>query len=247
MKLNKKQKRTATIASMADLLAVVLGMGGQTYANYVSTTKAETATATVAKWGLSATISAGEMFGNTYLNGASSVKAAANAEKNTVSVYAENKVIAPGTKGSVTVTFGGMAEVDATVKVNADKVVLPYVSYGGNTYYPIKWSIGTTPVTPDSKGNVTANELSNAINKLSATYEANGNDSNAYDVASYTINWEWSFEGNDEGDTHLAILSTKGSTNESGVTSYTDTATSTLYQGVVGIELGLSVTFEQED
>ena len=47
MKLNKKQKRTATIASMAALLAVVLGMGGQTFAKYITTDNA-TAQATVA-------------------------------------------------------------------------------------------------------------------------------------------------------------------------------------------------------
>ena len=51
MKLNKKQKRTATIASMAALLAVVLGMGGQTFAKYITTTQTETHTAVVAKWG----------------------------------------------------------------------------------------------------------------------------------------------------------------------------------------------------
>ena len=52
MKLNKKQKRTATIASMAALLAVVLGMGGQTFAKYTTTTKTESNTAVVAKWGV---------------------------------------------------------------------------------------------------------------------------------------------------------------------------------------------------
>ena len=52
MKLNKKQKRTATIASMAALLAVVLGMGGQTFAKYVTTNRAEAEQATVAKWGV---------------------------------------------------------------------------------------------------------------------------------------------------------------------------------------------------
>ena len=51
MKLNKKQKRTATIASMAALLAVVLGMGGQTFAKYVTTTDVESEYAVVAKWG----------------------------------------------------------------------------------------------------------------------------------------------------------------------------------------------------
>ena len=67
MKLNKKQKRTATIASMAALLAVVLGMGGQTFAKYITTQ--ETAdTATVAKWGLTAQIDASTMFGSAYAN-----------------------------------------------------------------------------------------------------------------------------------------------------------------------------------
>ena len=51
MKLNKKQKRTATIASMAALLAVVLGMGGQTFAKYTETHVAKTGQATVAEFG----------------------------------------------------------------------------------------------------------------------------------------------------------------------------------------------------
>ena len=57
MKLNKKQKRTATIASMAALLAVVLGMGGQTFAKYITTATVPAQNATVAKWGVITTVS----------------------------------------------------------------------------------------------------------------------------------------------------------------------------------------------
>ena len=37
---------------MAALLAVVLGMGGQTFAKYITTTAAPTQSAVVAKWGV---------------------------------------------------------------------------------------------------------------------------------------------------------------------------------------------------
>lgn len=105
MKLNKKQKRTATIASMAALLAVVLGMGGQTFAKYISTQDVATQTATVAKWGLTAQIDASKMFGLAYANGTANAVATPDASASKVSVKAAASVVAPGTKGEMTISI----------------------------------------------------------------------------------------------------------------------------------------------
>ena len=248
MKLNKKQKRTATIASMAALLAVVLGMGGQTFAKYMSTVDVATQTATVAKWGLTAQIDASNMFGSAYANGAASVVATPDATASNVSVKANASVVAPGTKGSMSITMGGYAEVDAIAKVNADSIVVPYIQYAiaddpattgvdeseNVNYYPLSWTIDGTDV-----GNVNATELAAKINALSKPYNAN-NDHSSTPFATHTIAWEWSFDGNDRDDTALAVLATKGTTS-AGVTTYES------YTGVIGVELDLSVTFTQVD
>ena len=202
MKLNKKQKRTATIASMAALLAVVLGMGGQTFAKYVSTKHMDTGVATVAKWGLAATLDAREFFGTKY----DSVNHKVTTGDSNISVKGTNAVVAPGTKGSLTITLGGTAEVDAKVSVDVDNanletaLKLPSLKYGSTAYYPINWTVGgTTANTPA--------ELCAALESLTATYEV---ESNSYS-STFTVAWEWPFyvsDANDKLDTILASNAT---------------------------------------
>ena len=230
MKLNKKQKRTATIASMAALLAVVLGMGGQTFAKYISTQSVDTGVATVAKWGLAATLDVSEFFGTKN----NSTDHTVETGDSNISVKGTNAVVAPGTKGSMTITLGGSAEVDAEVSVDVDNanldtaLKLPSLKYGSTAYYPINWKVnGTTANTPA--------ELCAALEALTATYEAEG----TYDATTFTVEWEWKFyvsDANDKLDTILA-------SNANGDV----TINGTTYTVNTSLDLAFDVVFTQLD
>ena len=194
MKLNKKQKRTATIASMAALLAVVLGMGWQTFAKYIST-KEVTAQATVAKWGLVVNTTVQNLFADSYAE-------VENNGNDDLSVKASKAVVAPGTTGSMTVSVSGMAEVDAeltfkTVGEWKDVTLTDtYTPANGSTttitYNPVKWTLteGTTPVVT----NGTLEEVKDALDLESQYYDANGEAS--LDV--YTLSWSWAFDKDED-------------------------------------------------
>lgn len=186
MKLNKKQKRTATIASMAALLAVVLGMGGQTFAKYISTQDVA-ATATVAKWGFVVNeqlqSDAAGMFKNTYENGGK------------VIAKATDPIVAPGvTGGSFTISVSGNAEVRAQFAVRlTDGFEDVYLKDGSTTYYPIKWTV-TSGGTATNYESLAALQTALNTNKIfDETVEVGNNVSK-----SYTISWDWAFEDNDD-------------------------------------------------
>ena len=230
MKLNKKQKRTATIASMAALLAVVLGMGGQTFAKYISTERVETGVATVAKWGLSATLDVKEFFGKKY----ESVDHKVTTGDSNISVKGANEVVAPGTKGSMTITLGGTAEVDAKVSVDVDNenlesvLKLPSLKYGATTYYPIVWTVG------EETANTPA-ELCTALELLTSTYEAEA----TYTAKTFTVAWEWKFYVSDANDKLDTILASNANGNV--------TIGETVYTVNTSLNLAFDVVFTQLD
>lgn len=190
MKLNKKQKRTATIASMAALLAVVLGMGGQTFAKYIETYTAPAQTATVAKWGF-------------VIQASSSSPAAFSKSYNEV-ISSTKEVVAPGASGSVTFEVNGTAEVDAAIDFYFSAYTPVYTQKAGVYYYPIIWTIGAVET------NDPATLLDDAT-KLTATYES----STKVTSQTFTISWEWPFsQGKDTEDTVLGNAAATG--NETG-------------------------------
>ena len=172
MKLNKKQKRTATIASMAALLAVVLGMGGQTFAKYITTNTTVAQTATVAKWGLvlNQKTEGEKIFNTTYGDTVASASATDN-------------VVAPGTSGETTYLIDGTAEVDAKITFSFEGYDPVELAYGSVNYKPVKWFYTVdkvkTPITDPTTW------------KLEKTgYEAN-TEAKSYQI---TISWVWDFE-----------------------------------------------------
>ena len=189
MKLNKKQKRTATIASMAALLAVVLGMGGQTFAKYIETTTTQAQNVVVAKWGVVAQIkdkngavdSSAKMFQKSYNNNA--VEAATGND---------NALVAPGTSGSIETVITGTPEVATRVEYtfSLDDVFLKDSS---NEYYPIQWqlSINSSVVVPFASGSSVAANIASKVNALSTTYDANTN----LKTIEVKLEWKWEFDG----------------------------------------------------
>ena len=207
MKLNKKQKRTATIASMAALLAVVLGMGGQTFAKYITTERVETQSAIVAKWGVVAKIDATGLFGKEY-------------EKNIIKdggadivASGSTNVIAPGSSGSVSMLLTGDPEVSTNVVVEATgtDVVLQYGIYENGAsiatkyeYYPIVWTLydntakqNVLVTGTEANGEIVRlGDIIEKINSVSGDYEANEFEDAVFD---YTLSWAWDFDDNGAG------------------------------------------------
>ncbi len=184
---------------------VTLTLVSTTFAKYTSTGNG-TATARVAKWGV--TLSTGTMdgFAESYDTKDETIKA--TFEK---SVVATVNVMAPGTNG----TFGkaslsGTPEVAVRVSYNAVLTLTGWI-VDGNNYCPLTFTVGTTTINAD--GDMTMDELKKAVEKavnaLSAEYAA-GTDLSTIG-AGVTISWKWEFstnEANDLKDTALGNLPT---------------------------------------
>lgn len=187
MKLNKKQKRTATIASMAALLAVVLGMGGQTFAKYIETTSVSVEQVTVAKWGVIASTNVDNFFSDSYEGN----KKAARADKNDVVAEVDAKVVAPGSSGSMTFSVTGTPEVRSKVSFAASGTDI-MLSFKDNEvdkfYYPIMWTLSYDSTTV-SRNKIT--DIADEIKKLGGVYDANTKLDKTY-----TLEWEWAFDSN---------------------------------------------------
>lgn len=181
MKLNKKQKRTATIASMAALLAVVLGMGGQTFAKYVTTNTAPASQATIAKWGvvIKNTVEAGtEVFKDDY---------------GTVKSSDARDVVAPNTSGTYGLLVTGNPEVK--VKVTIDLTIQDiFVETAEGTYYPIVWTLNGQKFN----GATAASDLESAVDSIE-TYAANKN----LTEVNFTLSWEWAFDNSTKASTEV--------------------------------------------
>lgn len=254
MKLNKKQKRTATIASMAALLAVVLGMGGQTFAKYITTTETGTVQATVAKWGYVINANATGMFKNSYETETTPAPNGADG----VSVKATNAKVAPGTSGSMTITVTGVSEVDATVSFTTGDTEWQDVKLTDNIavdkttgYNPVLWTLTGEDSTIK---NASLADVENYFKTKTFHFEAEDYNSaqNASKVnISYTLSWAWAFEkGNEDHNKHIndyydtllgrAGTATQVNSEKIGTVDHT-------YSYVTEINFSLGVTVAQVD
>lgn len=217
MKLNKKQKRTATIASMAALLAVVLGMGGQTFAKYITTATVPAQNATVAKWGVITTVSGTN----------TTDKTAFRTDYDNVASADTDFVVAPGTTGSLILEIGGTPEVSAQVSIDMNVTQEVHL----DTYYPITWTLkvdsgaeetynanrDTSMKDPDSSKGIAA-----AVSGLDYTYDVDAGPAPVL-AKKIVLTWNWDFDDNGAGtydtiDTALGDYASTG-TLPSGYTS----------------------------
>lgn len=187
MKFNQKQKKTATLVGMFGLLALVLGMGGQTYAKYYTSNTHEGQSATVAKWGLVSNLkdsTLGSAFSKTYNN-------------ESVETLGDHLVVAPGTSGSIEYTISGTAEVDASILfevTNYEAITLK--KDGAVVYTPIKWTVAV-----DLESAVEVTDFANF--EKSFEYDANSNADHKIVLA-----WSWEFGDDviDQTDEYDTIL-----------------------------------------
>lgn len=216
MKFNQKQKKTATLVGMFGLLALVLGMGGQTYAKYISNAAVPATGATVAKWGLIVdTQNENEIWGSKYaLESGTTAKVTDGDTGLVVNATSAKKIVAPGTSGAMSITVNGVSEVKAKITIVVD--FTKQIHHG--TYYPFSWTIGDTSFNKVEAIDVTK------------TYEVTPSSDNFTEIV-FPISWSWALEnGNDTADTELGKMAKEG-TAVSGSS--------------IDVEFSVTVTMEQ--
>ena len=204
----ENKKKVVTLSAMAALLAVVLGMGGKTYAKYFTESNVPAQTATVAKWGFVINVGNKDLFGENY-DASGAIVADGNASAVIVSGRTDTKVIAPGAKGSLTVTVGGSAEVNTIVTLNPGASTWTEVQLTDSkgtvdtaddfVYNPMNWtSTGSYKVGTAAEVSLAATGAENIYTKLNAFADpvSNGIFVKAGETFTLTLNlsWDWEFE-----------------------------------------------------
>lgn len=226
----KNNKKTAVIVALLLALIALLCFGGYTFSKYVTSGKGN-GTASVAKWGYTASVDATKLFGKEYKLAAAKVSTVDGA--GTINVQAdsanERNLVAPGTKGSMSFTVGGKAEVRALLSMGIDThtykdVVLKIkktTDTDYTTYNPVKWTLKKVGVAEAVAENVTLAKVAEKIAEESINKIYAPNEELA--TTTYELSWAWAFEddaGNvagltiDQADTILGQMA-------AGVTGYT--------------------------
>ena len=204
----KNNRRTVVIVALLLALVTLLCFGGYTFSKYVTSSKGS-GTASVAKWGYTASVDTTKLFGEEYKLATTKVSTvdgtgALNVQADT----AGSNLVAPGTAGSMTFTVGGKAEVRALISTGlhpANDVVLEIKKTADTAYTeyrPVKWTLkkdGTTVaenVTLETIHGVIATDAS--INKEIAPNEK-------LTSTTYELSWAWAFENNGETVADLSI------------------------------------------
>ena len=223
-------KRNHIMRTSAIVLALVLATAclvSGTFAKYV--TEASTSdSARVAKWGVTLGISNSQMFTNEYATDDSNYSGAL-----TVKSIDDARVVAPGTKSGddiapVVVSIDGQPETavrvdfvnevqDICLKAGTYTDYTKLVEQADGTfaytdtftlaedYYPVKWTLTQTrnafgPANDVVVDGLTLADVKAAITTLSGAQYA----PNTVLDATFQIDWEWAFEGqNDKADTYL--------------------------------------------
>ena len=222
----KNNGRTAVIVALLLALVTLLCFGGYTFSKYVTHGKGS-GTASVAKWGYTASVDTTKLFGDEYKLATTNVNTVngTGAHINVKADTAGSNLVAPGTTGSMTFTVGGKAEVRALISTGlhpTNDVVLKIKKTADaayTEYRPVKWTLkkgGTT---------VVENETLETIHGLIATDASINKEIAPGDEltsTTYELSWAWVFENNgvtvadlsiDQVDTILGQMATGGTVN----------------------------------
>ena len=219
-------KKHWTLRAAGLLFALVLITScfvGGTFAKYVTTGNGG-ASARVAMFGVTMSVANDTAFQKTSRTDNGPISTTIT---NSVDSNGHENLVAPGTKGSnfVVLSISGKPEVAVNVKIEASgtDVFLKAGDYpdlttaaGSGTihlaadYYPITYTLTKTgAAAPVATGNLDA--IIKYLNDRSGNYEANTNLSQVF--GTYTLSWEWKFEGgNDKADTLLGAITAGGMT-----------------------------------
>lgn len=199
-KENKTMKKVLTISALALLLGLVGYTGGNTFAKYISQTEVPSTSATVAKWGYVVNSDASKLWGDDYKFDTDASVVTEETSGLTVADKADDEVVAPGTKGEVSLNVKGQPEVLSKIDVTstiADIYLDDDANAENGRYYPVKWSIsGTATINdkdqlPAKKTDLTGAQMAELLANLSAT-NIPANVKVNYEL---TISWSWAFNG----------------------------------------------------
>ena len=206
--MKKSKKITGVLLACCALLMVAIAGLGVTMAKYIKTETHKPDSAKVAAFGV--TMEWNGDFAKSY--------ATDDAGETTItnSVVSSNKVVAPGTTGTITLELGGTSEVAFTLDVS----IVEEYSQGnwknkaenGTEYHPITYTVTST-----AKVGETAISVENDNKTIKPVNVAPG-------VAlsgTITITWSWPFTGDDAADTYMSSVADA---------TYTISATSTATQ-----------------
>ena len=229
--MKNKMMKLATVLMVAVLITT--SVVSSTYARYaVGGSGGDSAR--VAKWGVKVTTSTKGMFATTYKNQEKLDGASAGQTVSVSSSNANENLVAPGTRGSTTISLSGTPEVAVDVKfvmgVQADvkipkNTAITSTSTLETDYTPVRFTL--TDSFGNELGRGTINDIKAAFNNLSKQYAPNTDL-----TETYTLSWEWATDVNNEADTYLGNVA-------SG--SIIDDKTTT------GIKFNYSVTVTQID
>ena len=203
---NKKGKKLVVLGAMAALLTLIGVSGSQTYAKYVESKEVAGNNATVAKWGFTLDAQVGNLFGKMHETTATSTSVVTTYGSSVVA-HAEGNIVAPGTKGEMTFSVIGAAEVDAIISVDFTNVQDISLTADGVAYSPLKWSLsekindGVSRNDSDYQTVVLPNKsLSDVASYFSADFSYDL-EANYKEISrEYKLSYEWAYHVDDETD-----------------------------------------------
>ena len=205
----KNNRRTVVIVALLLALVTLLCFGGYTFSKYVTSSKGS-GTASVAKWGYTASVDTTKLFGKEYKLATTNVSTVdgTGAHINVQADTAGSNLVAPGTAGSMTFTVGGKAEVRALISTGlhpTNDVVLKIKKTADTAYTeyrPVKWTLkkdGTTVAE-----NVTLETIHGVI-ATDASVNKEIDPNKELTSTTYELSWAWAFENNGETVADLSI------------------------------------------
>lgn len=187
MEKSRKNRKVMAIVAMVLMVCLILAMGAVTFAKYITSGTTGDQTATAAKWGFVVTVNADNLFATDY-SVADSGTLATKATGEGVAINADSIVVAPGSTGSMTITISGSADTLAKLTI-ADEGTPSEIHFGD--YYPVKWTL--------KDGDTTVGTANSQLAEVIASLETSQYFDAGTDYAkSYTLTWEWAFEGAEE-------------------------------------------------
>ena len=207
----KNNRKKVAIVGLLLALVMLLSFGGYTFSKYVTSGKGS-GTASVAKWGYTASVDTTKLFGGEYKYDAAKAASTIDGTGANLTVKADTtgrNLVAPGTAGSMTFTVGGTAEVRALLSMGIDattyKDVVLKIKKTGDTdyteYHPVKWTLkkdGTMVAENLTLAKIAEKIHEEAIHK---TYGPN----EGLTSTTYELSWAWVFENNGETVADLSI------------------------------------------
>lgn len=247
----KNNRKTAVIVMLLLALIALMCFGGYTFSKYVTSGKGS-GTASVAKWGYTASVDTTKLFGKEYKYDTAKAASTVDGTGANLTVKAdttnERNLVAPGTTGSMTFTVGGKAEVRALISTGlhpTNDVVLKIKKTSDTAYTeyrPVKWTLKNGEGVVSGAENVTLETIHGVIaTDTSLNKEIAPNAE--LPTATYELSWAWVFENTGDTVAGLSIdqVDTILGQMGAGLTGYTPAG----YEiDVVNSSTELAFTFE---